>query len=134
MASVLVYNPSCEMAVRNDRVNYMPPAQIVSFEHDLAGLMMFVADSEADAVVAPRPDEMLLRTWFSPGCEPRFVSLGEGRSAVLSGCGLRPWGQSREVLHRFGLTAAAREWGLRVWSPLAVNCRRSLPRCRAKWF
>ena len=101
------------MAVRNDKVNYMPPALIARFEEDLAGLMMFLGDGGRDSVVATRPDDELLEMWFGDGAVPRFVSPAEGRAAVLCGEPLVPWGQSRAVLHKYGLVEEARAWSNR---------------------
>lgn len=95
------------MAVQHDTLNYQPPKQLMQFEHDLAPLMMFLAD-EGDALVAERPSDEVLTFWRSRGVAvPEFVTLAEGRRRVAAGATLRPWGMSREVLYRFGGHALA---------------------------
>lgn len=100
---ILVYNPTCEMAVRADTVNYQPPAPLVAFEQKWAPLMMFFASSASDAVVGASPSDEVLSFWRDKGAiVPQFISLSEAKKRVCSGEMLRPWGISKEVLYRFG--------------------------------
>lgn len=99
---ILVYNPTCEMAVRYNTVNYQPPANLLIFEKKLASLMMFLT-TEGDFVVADSPDERILNFWYSCGLSiPNFINASEARKRVMNGEELRPWGVSKEVLYRFG--------------------------------
>lgn len=98
---IFVYNPTCEMAVQKDTVNYYAPPKLQEFEQKLAPLMMFLAGKD-DAVVAQRPSDDIIAFWQTRGLEPcQFIDRDEARRRIASGEHLKPWGMSREVLYRF---------------------------------
>lgn len=104
---VLVYNPTCELAVQHDTLNYQPPKQLIEFEKQLAPLMIFLA-KEGDSLVCDRPKDDVLSFWASKGVSiPHFIGREEARRQIADGATLRPWGMSREVLYRFGGHALA---------------------------
>lgn len=99
---ILVYNPTCEMAVRAATVNYHPPQRLMFFEQRMASLMMFLA-TKNDAVVAEKPSDAILDFWQRKGLDiPQFITHSEAKQRVLQGQELKPWGLSKEVLYRFG--------------------------------
>lgn len=111
MAKIFVYNPTCEMAVQNNTVSYQPPARLKVFEQNMASIMMFLA-SEHDYIVAPRPDEALLRTWAKAGQPlPAFVSHQQATDLIAQGVELAPWGMSRQLLYSLQLKEQASAFG-----------------------
>lgn len=109
---ILYFNPTCEMAVRHDGMNYTPPLHVAKMEADLSTMVMFLAD-EGDKVVARAPDPTLLDFWATPLTQGDFISVVEARRRIADGEKLKPWGQCRSVLTKFGLTDEARRWTLR---------------------
>lgn len=99
---ILVYNPTCELAVQHDTVNYQPAKHLMDFERRYGALMMFLA-GEGDAVVADCPGRQELDFWKERGVAiPEFIDRAEARRRIANGEHLKPWGMSREVLYRFG--------------------------------
>lgn len=109
---IFYFNPTCEMSVRHDGMNYTPPHHVARMEADLATMMMFLAD-DGDKIVANSPDPGLLDFWASPLTQGDFISVDEARRRIANGEQLTPWGQCRSVLTKFGLTDTARRWSLR---------------------
>lgn len=103
------FNPSCEMAVRQDRESYTPPRGIATMEDDLAALMTFVS-ADADAIVGPRPDDALLDFWAPTFGRREYIGWPEAARRAKAGEPIAPWGMSRAELHKFGLTEKAWNW------------------------
>lgn len=103
------FNPSCEMAVRQDRASYTPPKGIASMEDDLAALMTFVS-TEADAIVGPRPDDALLDFWAPTHGRRDYIDWAEAARRARDGEPTMPWGQSRAEMCKFGLAERAARW------------------------
>ena len=109
VGKVLIFNPSCEMAVRQDRLSYTPPRQIAQMEHDLSTLMMFVAE-EGDAVVSEKPDEELMTMWRQIFGNISFATQQEACSLIKNGMRFSPWGHSKASFNRFGIMEKAKGW------------------------
>lgn len=103
------FNPSCEMAVRQDRDSYTPPRGIASMEDDLAALMAYVG-SDGDGIVGQRPDDALLDFWAPVFGRRVYIGWDEASRRAKDGEPIAPWGMSRAELRKFGLTEKARDW------------------------
>lgn len=111
---IFYFNPSCEMAVRQDRASYTPPRGIAGMEDDLAALMTFVS-TDADSIVGPRPDDALLDFWATTHGRRQYVDWHEAALRAKAGEPIAPWGLSKAALHKFGLGERAATW---VWRDL----------------
>ncbi|MFT3738134.1 MAG: hypothetical protein QM786_05210 [Breznakibacter sp.] len=99
--NVYIFNPTCDMAVLNRSVSYMPPARLRAFEHDLATIMLWLA-SPSDMVVVPSlPDGSFLQALKNSGAElPIFITWEQLRKYGHTFGEIRPWGWSPEMHHR----------------------------------
>jgi hypothetical protein len=102
MRNVFLFNPTCEMAIANDTVSYMPPAHLRKFESDISALMGF-AGSGNDYLISDNKNETSL--FFDSMAElgfdlPKmlgFENIGTWNSGEIKK--LSPWGWSRAA-HR----------------------------------
>ena len=98
-ASLYYFNPTCEMAVANGQVSYMPPLHLRKFSQDLSALPSFFA-SKQDVVLTHTPipvafTDNLSRLGFSL---PLFIQQPEDIDIQrLPLCGLKPWGWSPAI-------------------------------------
>ena len=107
MSRLLIYNPTCEMAVQNNSVSYQPPLRLQEFEKAMSSLMMYLA-LEGDMLVGEAPDDELCAFWQSFGVViPRFVDKQRAMEALEVGAVLQPWGGSRQLYYCFGRRAEA---------------------------
>lgn len=102
-ASLYYFNPTCEMAVANGQVSYMPPLHLRKFSRDLSALPTYFARSQ-DVILTHTP----LPTAFTDHLSglgfslPQFVQQPEGIDTFrLPLSGLKPWGWSPAVHHQF---------------------------------
>lgn len=109
---ILHFNPSCEMAVRQGRDSYTPPRGIAAMEDDLAALMTFVS-ADGDCIVGPEPDHELIEFWEPHVGRREYISWNEASQRARQGETIAPWGMSKAVLCKFGLTERARRWAWR---------------------
>jgi hypothetical protein len=100
--TVFVFNPTCEMAVLNGSVSYMPPARLRVFEQDVSGMMMWVGRKD-DCVVVDGQSAMATQAFYDGfGIDfPQALSFAQLQNQSGSYAELRPWGWSPEVCHRF---------------------------------
>ncbi len=56
MRNIFLFNPTCEMAIANDTVSYMPPVHLRKFESDISALMGF-AGSGNDYLISDNKNE-----------------------------------------------------------------------------
>lgn len=98
---IYIYNPTCEMAVRQASATYQPPKQLAKFEADLAEIMMFIAH-DGDHVVAEQPDNDLLALWQKNKTKLHFCSASDAKKLIINGEQLKPWGECAQVFHAFG--------------------------------
>lgn len=99
--ALFIFNPTCEMAVANGQVSYMPPAHLQQFENNLATIPCFFGNEE-DCVVTQQPVpssyiENLKELGFKL---PHFIQKTEDiLPDNLPFSIMRPWGWSPAV-HR----------------------------------
>lgn len=106
---IVYFNPTCEMAVRQDGMNYTPPKTLAKMEMDLAPLMAFLT-SEGDKIVGREPDGVVVEMLDRQKKGTMFVSVEDARRMVASGEEFRPWGLSRATMAQFGMKELARGW------------------------
>jgi hypothetical protein len=102
MRNVFLFNPTCEMAIANDTVSYMPPTHLRKFESDISVLMGF-AGSGNDYLISDNKNETSL--FYDSMAElgfdlPKvlgFENIGSWNSGEIKK--LSPWGWSRAA-HR----------------------------------
>lgn len=113
--TLFFFNSTCEMAVANSQISYLPPAHLRLFENSLATMPCFFAD-ENDAILTLKPVsntyvEHLHKLGFKT---PQFITSPDDlvpNSLPLTS--LRPWG----------------------WSPAVHNVLKPfLPFCHNQWM
>lgn len=109
---IVYFNPTCEMAVRQDGMNYTPPKTLAKMEMDLAPLMAFLT-SKGDKIVGQKPDDVVLEVLDRQKKGTLFVSVEDARKMVASGEEFRPWGLSRATMAQFGMKELAKGWNWR---------------------
>ena len=127
-----IFNPSCEMAVRSDTINYTPPSIIQKMEEDLACIVMLLTSSKDDYVLSDRPDEQLLNIWFSDTDCPQFITRKEFKAKARAGEMIMPWGANRSI---YNLMGRKDEWKLRnlMSRKTSVTVERTLSRHTDFW-
>lgn len=107
MPRILIYNPTCEIAIGKKADNYSAPPHLATFERDMAQIMMYMSDAD-DMIVAHRPDAELTDMLSKAGIAlPHFCSLAEAKAALTEGYELQPWGKCRPVYRALGLKTEA---------------------------
>ncbi|NOU58559.1 hypothetical protein [Marinifilum caeruleilacunae] len=103
---IFVYNPTCEIAIANGTVSYMPNKMLSQFEKDLDVLPMYFA-KEKDIVLVDRiPDQEFIASIQKTGLSiPAFrkfeASLRDKDFISLNKESLEPWGWSPRIHHIF---------------------------------
>ena len=110
---IYYFNPSCEMAVRQDQPSYTPPKNVAQMEDDLSSIMMFLG-SDGDCVVCKQPDDKLIDFWRPMIGQRNFITDKEATSRILSGEKFTPWGLSRATIAKYGLPNALFKQGYRL--------------------
>lgn len=76
---IVYFNPTCEMVVRQDGMNYMPPKTLAKMEMDLAPLMAFLT-SKGDKIVGQKPDDVVLEVLDRQKKGTMFVSVEDAKN------------------------------------------------------
>jgi hypothetical protein len=106
--SVFVFNPTCEMAVLNGSVSYMPPARLRVFEHDVSGMLMWVGAKDDRVVVGEHSVATTQAFYDALGDDfPQAISFSQLPKQSGNYFELHPWGWSPEVCHRFKQLSAS---------------------------
>ena len=126
---IYYFNPSVEMAVRQDGLSYTPPATIAQMESDLACIVMFLAQPN-DYVVGEAPDAALLGMWDKIIEPPVFIDKRQARVLIANGEQFAPWGLSRSTLYAFGLESRAKMWNLRALLSRATSMSIEAEACK----
>lgn len=103
---LFIYNPTCEMAIANGTVSYMPNKTLTKFEHDLDSLPLFFAGKEDIVLVHQSPDRAFLELLEAAGlCLPKFkclsTALSDTKFCSMPKESLHPWGWSPRIHHIF---------------------------------
>ena len=89
------FNPTCEMAVANGQISYMPPAHLRKFEYDLATLPSFLGDKNDFVYVPESVNQQFIEYLSIFGFElPRFISSADELTSSDKIDLLCPWGWS----------------------------------------
>jgi hypothetical protein len=92
------FNPTCEMAIANGQVSYMPPRHLSKFEADLAALPFFFGREKdlilVSSVKGNSLDHLEQLGWKVPGLITRSDQL---QSEVQGRIEFKPWGWSPAV-------------------------------------
>jgi len=96
---IYIFNPTCELAIANDSVSYMPPTLLRQFEKDLAYILLWIAKPNDIVVAEQTPSALFQNTLTNNDIQtPRFQSLKELQNQSQNINEIKPWGWSR-VLH-----------------------------------
>lgn len=100
MANIYIYNPTCDMAVENGTLSYMPPATLRKFEEDITPLMSFLA-SKNDIVVSNSTEhESFCDFWMHLGFEqPQYINWSQTEQ-LKGNYKITPWGWSPVIIHK----------------------------------
>lgn len=126
---IYYFNPSVEMAVRQNGLSYTPPATITQMESDLASIVMFLAKPD-DYVVGEKPDAALVDMWRKIVVPPAFIDKRRAKVLIAKGEQFAPWGLSRAALHDFGLEERAKAWDWRALLSRATSVAIETEACR----
>ncbi len=102
MQNIYLFNPTCEMAIANDTVSYMPPAHLRKFEADIAPLMGLAGSGNDGLISTNKEDVSEFQNFMGEmGIDWPQVCTMEEVGAWNSGeiGKLSPWGWSRAA-HR----------------------------------
>ncbi|RUT77649.1 hypothetical protein [Ancylomarina longa] len=104
--NLFFYNPTCELAIANNTVSFMPNKTLALFEKDLDVLPMYFANQQDIVLVQQMPDPSFLSILESAGINyPRFLLMTE--ALQNKNCfsqeinQLHPWGWSPRVHYLF---------------------------------
>ncbi|MBN2596289.1 MAG: hypothetical protein JXR82_05845 [Marinifilaceae bacterium] len=101
---IFIYNPTCEMAIANGTVSFMPNKTLTKFEQDLDVLPMFFADKMDTVLVHQLPDQrfinLLTKAGLSlPNFKPLSAALADSEFIKMPKGSLHPWGWSPRIHH-----------------------------------
>lgn len=126
---IYYFNPSVEMAVRQNGLSYTPPATIAQMESDLACIVMFLT-RPGDLVVGEAPDAALQEMWDKVIAPPVFIDKRQAKALIANGEPFAPWGLSRSTLHAFGQESRAKMWNLRSFLSRATSVAIETETCK----
>ncbi|PXY02651.1 hypothetical protein DF185_00720 [Marinifilum breve] len=103
---IFIYNPTCEIAIANGTVSYMPNKMLSRFEKDLDVLPMYFADEKDVVLVNQLPDQELRTVMQEAGISlPEFKlfesSIQDKEFVNSAKESLEPWGWSPRIHHIF---------------------------------
>ena len=101
---VFIYNPTCEMAIANGTVSFMPNKLLTQFEKDLDVLPMYFANEQDIVLVHQQPDFNFISSLQKLGVKiPKFEvlqpALNDTAFVSKPKQSLEPWGWSPRVHH-----------------------------------
>jgi hypothetical protein len=97
------YNPTCEIAISNGNVSYMPNKTLAKFEKELTTFPLFFSKSNDYLLVKELPDQKFLNLLKDKGVQiPHFIILSTAlENNKLENIELHPWGWSPQTHHIF---------------------------------
>ncbi len=101
---IFIYNPTCEMAIANGTVSFMPNKTLTKFKQDLDVLPLFFADKNNTVLVHQLPDEEFIKLLENAGVSvPNFkqleLALADSDFIKMPKDSLHPWGWSPRIHH-----------------------------------
>lgn len=105
---LFIFNPDCELAIANGGKYYMPPANIMQMNDDLAFLPAYLG-GEGDFVLLQRPLDKTFRKYI----ESLNISCKDILETDIKGSGIQvgePWGQSPKMNHWLTKRGLGQEW------------------------
>jgi hypothetical protein len=97
---IYIFNPTCELAIANDSVSYMPPTLLRQFEKDLAYILLWIAKPNDIVVCDQSPSEKFHNTLIDNKIQIlQFQSLKKLQNQAQHFNEIKPWGWSR-ALHQ----------------------------------
>ena len=101
---VFIYNPTCEIAIANGTLSFMPNKTLTQFESDLDVLPLYFMDENDVLLVRQIPDEKFLNTLLNAGISlPKFrllkSALQDHNFINLPKKSLQAWGWSPRIHH-----------------------------------
>ncbi len=96
MRDLLIYNPTCDMAVENATNSFMPSQLLSKFERDISPLMAFLG-RESDFILYEKPlSDSFKAFWTDAGVAlPTFIRKSEVDNYAFDN--VRPWGWSQII-------------------------------------
>lgn len=106
LPKIFIYNPTCEIAIANGTVSYMPNKTLSRFEKDLDVLPMHFANEKDVVLVNQLPDQEFIMLMQEAGISlpefKQFESSIQDKDFVKSAKeSLEPWGWSPRIHHIF---------------------------------
>jgi len=100
--TLFYYNPTCEMAIENGTLSYMPPENLKQFERDIAPLMGFAGSASDTIICSHQPDAQFISFWEKANkIFPQFLSFGERKTLAHGSIDqIIPWGWSYAMKHQ----------------------------------
>lgn len=101
---VFIYNPTCEIAIANGTLSFMPNKTLSKFENDLDVLPLYFTDENDVLLVRQIPDEKFLNTLLHAGISlPKFKllesALQDHNFINRPKQSLQAWGWSPRIHH-----------------------------------
>lgn len=101
---VFIYNPTCEIAIANGTLSFMPNKTLSKFESDLDVLPLYFANENDVLLVRQIPDEKFLNTLLNAGISlPKFrllkPALQDHNFINIPKQNLQAWGWSPRIHH-----------------------------------
>ncbi|MBI9064828.1 MAG: hypothetical protein JEZ14_22775 [Marinilabiliaceae bacterium] len=99
--TLFYYNPTCEMAIENGTMSYMPPENLKQFEQDIAPLMGFAGSTSDKIICEHQPDVQFISFWKKANKHfPQFISIEESKALSPGSIDqIIPWGWSYALKH-----------------------------------
>ena len=95
-----IYNPTCDMAVENGTLSYMPPALLRKFEEDISPLMSLLTSDDDILITTNKEWQKFAAFWKQAGfSQPSYLNW-EQIKQIPHNYKIFPWGWSRIIAHR----------------------------------
>ncbi|MBR8537174.1 hypothetical protein KDU71_16510 [Carboxylicivirga sediminis] len=100
MATLFIYNPTCDMAVENGTFSYMPPQQLAKFEADISPIMAFLGQANDFVLYESERPLSFEQFWEKLKVNlPQFINKEHLQNIVVNR--IFPWGWSQLIGHRY---------------------------------
>ena len=104
LPNIYIYNPTCEIAIANGTLSFMPNKTLSKFESDLDVLPLYFTDSHDILLVRQLPDEEFLKLLRSAGLKLPNIklltsALQDEEFVNASKNSLQAWGWSPRIHH-----------------------------------